>query len=179
MRPIADKLLLAALCLLPLGAQALGTDRNQPIDIHADRVNIDEKRGYSEYLGHVEMTQGSLRLEADRVLIYQRGGRLQKVQAHGDPARFSQLPDGRKTRIRAQAQSMEYDADSGQLVLSGQARVVQGANTFAGERIDYNTHNATVRASKGEHGQGRVHAIIEPATPTPPNQSDGGQDQRP
>jgi len=158
-----NNLVLTALCLLtPAAAQALSSDRTHPIDIHADRVTIQEKSGYSDYRGHVEMTQGSMKLTADRVLIYQRDGRLQKVQASGEPAHFSQLPDGRTTRVQAEAHEMEYDATTGKLVLTGQARVLDGANSFAGERIDYDTRNATVSASKGAGGQGRVHAIIEP-----------------
>lgn len=163
MKPSHNRAWLAALCLLiPVAAQALSTDRDQPINIQADRVNLQEKRGYSEYLGDVEMTQGSMVLKADRVTIYQRDGHLQKVQASGNPAHFSQLPDGGETRIQAQAHEIDYDAITGRLVLTGKARVVQGANTFAGARIDYDTRHATVSASKGGTGQGRVHATIQP-----------------
>lgn len=163
MKPDRNSLLLAVLCVFaPIAAQALSTDQNQPINIQADRVSIHEKRGYSEYAGSVEMTQGSMRLKADRVIIHQHGGHLQKVDATGNPAHFSQLPDGSEVRVEAEAKTIEYDAATGELVLKGGARVVQGANTFTGERIEYNTHNATVSASKGETGQGRVRATIEP-----------------
>lgn len=163
MKPSLKRSWLAALCLLmPAAALALSSDRDKPINITADRVNLQEKSGYSEYLGDVEMTQGSMVLKADRVLVYQRKGHLQRVRANGNPAHFSQQPDGNEARIHAQAHEIDYNPITGQLTLTGQARVVQGPNTFAGARIYYDSRRATVSASKGGAGEGRVHAIIQP-----------------
>lgn len=150
------------------GAHALNSDRKQPINIKADRVHLDEHKGVSTYSGHVEMTQGSIVLSAGQITVYQTAGRLKRIEAEGKPARFSQLPDNSPHRITADADHMEYLADSSQLILTGQARVTQGGNLFSGHHIEYDTLHSTVSARKDAQGdQGRVHAVIQPARPTP------------
>lgn len=147
------------------GASALSSDRDQPINIRADRVRIDEHKGISEYSGHVELTQGSIVLTADQLTVYQSQGKLQRIEAHGTPARFKQLPDNSRKAIEAYAEQMEYRAGSERLLLTGQARVTQGGNVFSGHTISYDTRRSTVTARKddSESGGGRVHAIIQPA----------------
>ncbi len=147
------------------GASALSSDRDQPINIRADRVRIDEHKGISEYSGHVELTQGSIVLTADQLTVYQSQGKLQRIEARGTPARFKQLPDNSRKAIEAYAEQMEYLAGSERLLLTGQARVTQGGNVFSGHTIAYDTRRSTVSARKddSESGGGRVHAIIQPA----------------
>ena len=55
----------AVLCVLlcyPLVGLTLSTDRNQPIDIQADKLDINDKQHISIYQGHVVMRQGSLHI---------------------------------------------------------------------------------------------------------------------
>lgn len=154
------------------GVHALSSDRSQPINIKADRVRINENKGFSKYSGHVVLTQGSIVLTAARLTVYQSKGTLQRIKATGAPARFKQLPDNGKTPVVASAEHMEYLAGSALLLLSGRARVTQGGNVFSGHRIEYDTRHSIVTARKNaQNGTGRVHAIIQPAT-TPPGKAD-------
>lgn len=178
-----DLLLLALLCLpgqlcLPGLASALESDRQQPIRIQADRVELDNRRGISSYTGHVAVDQGSLHVEADRLVVYRQGEALARIEADGEPVRFRQRPDNATEDIAGSARHIEYRAADNLIVLQGAASVQKGGDHFSGERIEYDTRHAVVNASgKGTpesangtdtgSGDGRVHAIIQPRNGAP------------
>lgn len=159
----ASLLFLALLGMLaPLAAQALSSDRDQPINIEADSADIDDKQGVSVYQGNVVMTQGSMRLSGDVVTVYSPNRELQKAVAEGAPARFKQRPDNKDEDMRAQAQRMEYYADSGKLILLEGAHVWQEKDEFSGNRIEYDTRRDVVTARKAASGKERVQITIQP-----------------
>lgn len=164
------KLVIFLLLLLPLQAVALESDREQPIDIIADRVTIDEKTGISEYQGNVHLSQGSIQVKADYVRVHQLNGRLQKITIRGQQASFQQQPDNSQTLVHSLANHMEYNAAKEQLDLNGDAKVWQGDNRLSGEHIEYNTRTSTVTANKGASGENRVHAVIIPSESNTPSQ---------
>lgn len=143
---------------------ALRSDRNQPIDIKADRVEVDQRKEVSNYIGNVRVEQGSLKIDADHVVVYMVQGKLQKIVITGKPARFEQQPDDQQQIVKSRAEYMEYFAGKERLLLKHNAEVNQGPNHFRGDIIEYDTLTSTVKANKGENSQTRVHAIIQPAT---------------
>lgn len=161
-----NRLIFSVLLTAGLAANswALRSDRQQPIDIKADRVEIDERTQVSHYYGNVRMEQGSLKIRAEEVVVYLQDGSLYKIVIFGKPARFEQQPDDKKTVVESRAEHMEYFASKQLLVLRRNAEVTQGPNLFRGELIEYDTLKSTVRATKGEGSDTRVHAIIKPAS---------------
>lgn len=177
-RPLAAALL-GMLCLTALPAQALNSDKDQPINIEADTVDIDDKQGVSVYKGNVVMTQGSMRLAADVVTVYSPNRVMEKAIADGNPAHFKQRLNNKDVDMRAQSKRMEYYAETGKLILLEGAHLWQDQDEFSGNRIDYDTKRDVVSASKAASGKERVQVIIQPktkggqagqppATPTPP-----------
>lgn len=163
-----SKYILICLSTLMLGttsqhALALKSDRNQPIKIEADRVEINEKTQISHYRGNVSMQQGSLKIKADEVIVYLKDGSLHQVSITGNPAHFEQVPDDRKELVKSRARQMEYFAKQQRLLLKQDAEVIQGANQFRGDQIEYDTLTSTVKAQKDAASDSRVHAIIQPA----------------
>lgn len=154
-------LLLATAVLVVPAAAALESDRGQPIQIEADRVEIDERQGTSTYTGDVQMRQGTLRLSAARVVVHRGGEALRHVVAYGDPATFRQQPEGADYLVRGQARELRYDAQAGEVQLTGQAHIWQGRDEFSGARVVYELERERVRAEGGEQN-GRVRAVIHP-----------------
>lgn len=156
----------AMLFLLALGwmgaAGALSTDKDQPINIEADSVEIDDKKNISIYKGNVVVTQGTIRLDADIVTAYTPDKQLQKVVAEGDPVRYRQRPDKKEEDMRAKAQRMEYYATSGKLILYEGAHLWHEGNEFSGNRIEYDTRADVVQATKAPSGKERVQVVIPP-----------------
>lgn len=173
------KLFIISVLLLGLCSQAwaLRSDRRQPIDIKADRVEVDQRQQVSHYIGNVRLEQGSLKINADEIVVYMVKGKLQKIVITGNPARFEQQPENNREVVTSQADNMEYYASEERLLLKHHAQVNQGGNLFRGDFIEYDTLTSTVKANKAEDSQSRVHAIIQPAkqkedTPPGPDQKD-------
>ncbi|MCL4316472.1 MAG: lipopolysaccharide transport periplasmic protein LptA [Gammaproteobacteria bacterium] len=162
MRPGLKATLLLLMLAWAGAAGALSTDKDQPINIEADTVEIDDKKGISIYRGNVVVTQGSIRLDADIATAYTPGRQLQKVVAEGNPARYKQRPDNKEEDVRAKAQRMEYYATSGQLKLYEDAHLWHEGNEFSGNRIDYDTRTDVVQAAKAPSGKERVQVVIPP-----------------
>ncbi len=154
--------LILILLLLPAISFALSSDRDQPITIKADNVQLNEKTGISVYNGNVVFTQGSLVLKGNRIVIHQPKGKLKKIIVTGKPASFEQQQDNVKQRVQAKAGKMEFITRDELVYLTQNASVSQGKNLLKGERIEYNTRNSTVSARKGANNKNRVHAVIEP-----------------
>jgi len=149
------------LMLVPAMAQALSSDRNQPITIEADRATINEKQGSSIYEGNVHLQQGTLNLRGDSMKVQMSGNELDEIVLTGQPASFQQRPEGRDSDQHAEAGRIEYHAMEQRMILLENARVWQsGAEEFRSERIIYNMKNNTVSAG-GTSGD-RVRITLQP-----------------
>jgi lipopolysaccharide export system protein LptA len=140
-------------------AFALSTDRNQPLNIEADKAELDNLKGYTVYTGNVVVTQGTLQLFADKVtLTYNNDKQVQTIiaESNGQMVRFKQILDN-KEEVRAQAKRMEYLATNDILHLKQEAQVWKAKDTVSGQHIVYDAKKAQVTASEG-----RVKVIIEP-----------------
>jgi lipopolysaccharide export system protein LptA len=132
------------------------------MNLEADSVSIDEGSGVSLYEGNVVVTQGSLKLWADRLWIHRRDGKTQKFISEGKPTRFRQLTDDQQ-EIRGRALRAEFYVDRDELLLFDEAVLEQGADQFHSDRIVYNRVTSQVRAGASAEGKQRVRAVIEPS----------------
>jgi len=158
-RPLAAAAALA-LAVLAASAAALTGDADQPIHIRARRVEANEKTGVSTYRGDVVLTQGSLRLEADRLEVQVRGGSTERIRAWGKPARLRSRTDSGED-IRARAERIEYRAGERLLDLYGDVELHRGADLLTGAVVHYALDRGTFTAESEKDG--RVTAVIQPA----------------
>jgi lipopolysaccharide export system protein LptA len=148
---------------LGASAHALTGDRDQPIQIEADRAELDDARGLTTYEGRVVATQGTLRISGERVVLhYDQDHRLTRAEAFGSPASYEQRLDGEPQPVRARAQRMEYLVGEGVIELYEGVTVSQGADTLSGNRVTYDTVNGRVRALRSGSGSDRVRVTITP-----------------
>ena len=155
---------LAALLLAAASgpAAALESDKDQPLDLEADSAEIDEAKGVSVYSGKVVAIQGSMRLEADRLLIFHTGSKAERIEAEGKPARFQQLTEDSPEPVKARGLRMEYKLDSEELILIGDAVVIQGKDTFQSDRITYDRVKSVVKGGAAAQGKERVRIRVDP-----------------
>lgn len=156
---VPSRFFLAACLLAPVAGLALDADRDQPMHVEADRATMDEGKGIGIYRGDVRIRQGSMQLDADTVTIYLENGQIVRAVAIGEPARYRQRPEGREQDVHAEARRMEYTLDPEQIVLTGDAVVRQGGDTFRSERIVYDIVRDSVDAGTSED---RVRIVIQP-----------------
>ncbi|MDH5258559.1 MAG: lipopolysaccharide transport periplasmic protein LptA [Gammaproteobacteria bacterium] len=142
----------------------LETDKSSPILIEANQVDMAEKSGISTYTGNVKLEQGSIKINADSIVVYTQNKKLQRIIATGSPATFSQKPDNQTDDVHASAQHVEYSSLSGMLILLNNANMQQGSNLFSGNRIEYDTNNDILSAKSSQKNNQRVKAVIQPET---------------
>ena len=154
---------LVALALgLPGSASALSTDRDQPINLEADEAELDQTEGVSTYVGNVVVTQGSMKVESDRMVVYLNDGEIDRIEATGAPARFRQRPDGKDEDVMGGASKMDYLAGQSMVILTGDAWVEQAGDVIRGARIEYSLTEDLVKAKKGSGETDRVRIILQP-----------------
>lgn len=154
---------LFVLLALPYRAAfALASDADQPILIAADSVDIDDRKGTSIYRGNVVIRQGSMRLNADEVTVFQQGRKAEKFIAVGKPVQFRQKQENNAPDFQGQALRAEYVTASEELTLIGNALLFQGKDSFRSDRIIYDRINALVKGGASAEGKQRVQVTIEP-----------------
>ncbi|MDQ7076029.1 MAG: lipopolysaccharide transport periplasmic protein LptA [Gammaproteobacteria bacterium] len=140
------------------------SDRQQPATIEADRVEFDDQQKLSVYKGNVIFIQGSTKIHAEQMTLYNRDGQLNRLRIEGKPAKFSQLDDDGNP-VDASSALMHYHTDSGLLKLRGNAQLTRPGESIQSEQIDYNSKDKTVLANSGnKEGQKnrRVKIILLP-----------------
>lgn len=141
-------------------AHALKTDADQPINIRAHSVEANEKSGVSVYRGNVVMTQGSLRIEADRLEVTLRNGQPDLLRAWGKPAHMYTRTDAGED-IRAKAGRIEYHGKTRQIDLYENVELTRNTDMFHGAIVHYSLDDQVFTAAGGDNGQ--VTATIQPA----------------
>lgn len=161
----AARLLLALTVAFSASAMALPEDRQQPIEIRAEQVEIDDESGIAVYEGAVQLDQGSLRVLAHRLTIHTRDQSVTRIVAEGvpdgEPARYRQTPEVDAAPIRAHARTITYLASEQRVELEGSAHLQQQDDTFAGDRIAYDIRDRRIAASGGRGGE-PVTMTIQP-----------------
>lgn len=172
---IADKpwtraLLTCLIVLAPGLASAEKADRDKPIQVEADRMEYDDSRKVNTFTGRVLMTQGTIRIRADRLVVRQDPEGNQYGLAEGQPASFRQKREGLDEFIEGYGQTIDYNGKTEVVTLSGQASLkrLQG-NTLTdevfGTRIIYQGRSEFYTVESNPAGE-RVRVMIQPKRST-------------
>lgn len=161
MRPQPVKLLTLPLLLACACAQALPTDRDQPVQVSANSARFSERTGIATYTGDVLVKQGTLEIRASEIVITtDKKGAIASIVSKGNPAHYQQQTDPKKGTVNADAQRIDYDAKNEIITLTGNARLKQDGSSFSGQTITYNSLRQQVDA-KGD-GTNRVQLVFPP-----------------
>lgn len=164
-------LLLLAL-LLSTTAYAERADRDKPLTLDADKITVDDSRKMHIFEGNVQLTQGTLVIKADKIVVTQDANGNQigvATSGSGGLARFRQKREGRDDYIEGEADRIENDSKADKSELIGHARMRSGLDEVRGQYISYDGRTENYVVSNGPNGtiaQGgkaeRVHAVIHP-----------------
>lgn len=120
--------LLVAFALMP-PARAEKADRGKPMVVESDdqqSATVDLKAKVTVISGNVVITQGTLRIQADRVEVRENvPGRYQAVAkgSSGKPATFRQKRDRVDEVVEAEAERVEYDGAAERVRFVGDAKL--------------------------------------------------------
>jgi lipopolysaccharide export system protein LptA len=192
--------LVLALVILALPLRAELADRDKPITLEADRITLDDLKRVHVFEGNVVLTQGTLVIRSDRIVVTEDAQGYQRGVAFSGPgglARFRQKREGRDDWIEGEAERIEYDTHHEIAELFHRAWIQSGKDQLRGDYIWYDGISERYLASSNpdsapKPGQNlssppRVEAIIQPrnktnaadTTPKPPDPAKNEGDPTP
>lgn len=126
-------------------------DTSQPVEVTADNLSIDQDGGTALYTGNVVVGQGDMRLAAPKVLVIfnEAQNEIVSFEATGGVT----LVSGDDA---AEAQRAKYFVADGNIVMTGNVLLSQGANAAAAEQMTVNLESGSAELS------GRVKTILTP-----------------
>lgn len=171
----SNKVFLLLAFLLCHGASRAETnDRNQPMQIEADQVTMDQIQKTSTFTGSVQIKQGTLEIHGDKIVVSQdkQGNKFGKI--YGSPASFRQKREGLNEYVEGYGERIEYDTLKQMLDMYTQARLKRAQDFIRGEHINYNVQSEIFIVDNGKPSQGagqqRVRAVLQPHEPLPAEQ---------
>lgn len=172
MNPVLVKsitpLLAALLALFAHTAQAERSDRDKPVNLESDTVEVNDLTKVSVYQGNVRLTQGTLLITGTKLVVTQDDDGFSKSTAYGNPTYFKQKRDGVDELTEGWAQRLEYDAKRDKVEMFTQARIKRGQDEVRGNYITYDGQTESYRVIGGKEAateynpKGRVRAVIQP-----------------
>lgn len=128
-------------------------DSEQPVEVSADTLSVDQSTGEAVFDGNVLVVQGDVRISAARVEIEyasDNGGTpngIERLKATGGVTFVT-------TTDAAEAQEAIYTIASSRVVLSGEVLLTQGATAISGDRLIVDLKGGSGRM------EGRVRTVI-------------------
>lgn len=147
--------------LLPTQLLALAEDRQQPIQVEANSLEVRDQENINIYTGNVRLKQGSLEFRCELLTLhFDDQNELVLIEMTGTPATFRQLDD-QQQEMNGQADKLQYRRSESILILSGNARFTHKGDTIESNRIQLNTENKSIQAG-GSESDNRVRMLIQP-----------------
>ena len=146
MRTMRTGIILATLALALGGSNALGQpqrqpdsalgghDSNAPVDVTADRIEVQDRADRAIFAGNVHVRQAELLLDTERLTVAYSGGvggggvQIRRLDAAGGVTVTSPSE-------KARGDFGIYDLDRKLITLIGNVRLVRGENLVSGARL--------------------------------------------
>ena len=170
----------------PNALQGFSQNRNQPIKIESNSLEVRDKDKVATFIDNVKLTQGDTILETKRLIVFYdeepaaTAASTRKgppMSGGGQNIRRLEAKGGVVVTQRDQTAVGDegvYDMKTNSVILTGKVVITQGQNVISGDRlkVDLATGNSVVEASSSGAGTGRVQSIIIPGSaPQSPSQT--------
>ena len=153
----------------PNALQGFSSNRDKPVRINADSLEVRDKDKVATFSGDVHVVQGDTNMRCKTLVVYYEesaaqgglkaaepgpagSGQIRRMEARGSVVVTQK--DQRATGDRG-----DFDMRANTVTLSGKVVVTKGQDVLRGERL---VVNLTDGASKMEGAGGRVEALINP-----------------
>lgn len=154
---------------MPATVSAERADRDKPINIESDRLLVDDAKKISTFEGNVVVTQGTLIIRGDRMIVRQDASGFSHATAFGNRAYFKQKREGVDEYVEGWADRMEYDGKAERVELFVHAEIHRGEDQVRGNYISYDQVTEFYQVfGGGKKGatpgnpEGRVRAVMQP-----------------
>jgi lipopolysaccharide export system protein LptA len=165
MYPMLKSLLGILFLIYPIMGYTLPSDKTEKMHVDAASSQGDLKKNIITHTGNVVAIQGTTKLTGDVIVVYlSPQNELIKGIATGKPATYKTLPAENKPEFYAEGDEIHYLVEKQLILLIGNAKVIQGENTYEGHRLEYQIDTEVVTSPKSPPGypQGRASMVITP-----------------
>lgn len=138
-----------------------GSDKNEPIYLESDSAKWDEESQKSTYRGNVVVTQGSMLLTGNLLVVSSENNEIKKMIINGEKATYKQMTRNGKV-VNGSARKIEYYVDSSKIIFINNAVLTQSKNIVKSNKIIYLTNTENIIAGD-KKGKSRVKMTIEPS----------------
>ncbi|MXS86115.1 lipopolysaccharide transport periplasmic protein LptA [Nitrosomonas sp. HPC101] len=153
-------------------------DHDKPIHLEADRATVEDykQKGAfrtSTFTGNVILTQGTLILRADKVVMKEDITGYRHATAYGNLVSYRQKRDGVDEYVEAWSRRAEYDNKTDIIELFGSARLKRGIDEVEGDYISYDIASdffqvfGQPQPENDKNSDHRVRAVIQPKAKQP------------
>lgn len=163
-----NRLLLAASLLLcsPTGF-AERADHDKPLHLSSDQMLMDDAQQISTFTGNVQLTQGTMLMRGDKIVVTQDKEGFKRGTAYGKTASFRQKREGVDEYVEGYGERIEYDMRTETVDFYVQARVKRDMDEVRGDHITYRAKTEVFQVNSNGAGTGnappkRVHAVLQP-----------------
>jgi lipopolysaccharide export system protein LptA len=142
-------------------------DRNKPLHLESDQVLIDDAKKISTFTGNVQLTQGTMLILGDKIIVKQSKDGFKHGTIFGNTATFRQKREGLDEYVEGSGERIEYDTRAEEVNFHTHARVKRGLDELRGEHITYNIKTEVFQVNSGITKPGdaspkRVRAVLQP-----------------
>jgi lipopolysaccharide export system protein LptA len=144
-------------------------DRDKPVNLEADQVTVDDNKQVATFIGNVVLTQGTLVIRGDRMVVQQDAEGFKYGVAYGNLASFRQKREGYDEYIDGFAERIEYDGKAEKVQMFNRAYLKKTNDDVRGNYISYEIATEFFKVVGGGkqaatpgNPEGRVRAVIQP-----------------
>ncbi|OGS93364.1 MAG: lipopolysaccharide transport periplasmic protein LptA [Gallionellales bacterium GWE2_58_10] len=153
------------LCIPPCFAER--ADRDKPIHLEADQLRIDDAQQISTFIGNVKLSQGTLLIRGDKIVVTQDQDGFKHGTAYGNTASFRQKREGLDEYVEGYGERIEYDTRAETVDFYVRARLKRDLDEVLGEHITYSAKTEIFQVNGGSASTEssppkRVRAVLQP-----------------
>lgn len=159
----------------PSGAMGgLSANRDQPVKIESNTLEVRDKAGQATFSGDVKLVQGDTTIKCKVLVVFyeetpppapKKGQPAQAQQKSGQQIKRAEARGDVLVVQKDQTASGEngvFDMKSNTVVMTGNVVVTQGASVTRGERMVVNLNSGITTVESGKGPGGRVEFMTQP-----------------
>ncbi len=164
----------------PASAQSVLKDHDtyQPLDISAERLEMQQKQGRAIFTGSVQVTQGKLTLRSNTITVF-----YNIAETDGDPT-ISRLDAQGQFELLSDSETLIgdwgiYDVDRQLITVGGDVMFRQGTSELKGSRLEFDLVSGLAKLDGEDTSSedGRVRGSF--TVPSKPDTNDSGSSDTP
>ena len=141
-------------------AVSIDSDKDKPIFLESDSAKWDENSQKSTYRGNVVVTQGTMLLTGDLLVVTSKNNEINNMVITGKKSTYKQKTQSGKI-VNGEAYEIQYFVENSKIIFLNNAVLTQSNNIVKSNKIIYVTDSENIIAGD-KKGKSRVKMTIEP-----------------